>query len=149
VEKVTSELDKNHQGNSSNNEPEGTSGKMYATRNEICPVASFEKYLSKRNTETDRLFLHPKDTFIDYGVWYINEPLGVNILSCFMKKLSMIAELSSIYTNHYIRATTITLLNPCGFESRHIVTVSGHKNQASLSSYCYDTSGNFPFFYGK
>jgi hypothetical protein len=50
-------------------------------------------------------------------------------------------ELSTEYTNHCIRATTITLLNDSGFESRHIVTVSGHKNQASLTSYCYNTSG--------
>jgi hypothetical protein len=59
----------------------------------------------------------------------------------FMKRLSHTSELSTEYTNYCIRATTITILNDSGFQSRHIVTMSGHKNQASLTSYCYDTSG--------
>ena len=142
VQKVTAELDKNHQGNTGNNWPEGSGGKIYASNNEICPVTSFEKYLSKNNTETDRLFQQAKDTVIESdNVWYRNEPMGVNTLSGFMKKLSMRAELSQVYTNHWIRAITIILLNHSGFESRHIETVSGHNNQNSLSSYCYDTSG--------
>ena len=58
-----------------------------------------------------------------------------------MKTISKSAGLSQEYTNHCIRSTSITLLNHCGFESRHISTVNGHRNTASLSSYCIDTSG--------
>ena len=143
VQKITSELDKNHQGNSVISDIEGTGGKMYETPgNAMCPVASFEKYLSKRHSGTDRLFLHPKDSFVESeSVWYRKEPIGANTMAGFMKRLSRTAELSTEYTNHFIPATTITLLNDSGFESRHIVTVSGHKNQASPTSYCYDTSG--------
>lgn len=140
VQKVTSELSKNHQGIT--NEIEGTGGRMYATNSELCPVQSFEKYLSKRHAGTDRLFLHSKNIFSDdEAVWYRNEPLGVNTMKKFMKNVSKSAGLSREYTNHCIRSTTITLLNHCGFESRHIATVSGHRNESSLSSYCYDTSG--------
>ncbi|XP_062607573.1 uncharacterized protein LOC134269398 [Saccostrea cucullata] len=73
-------------------------------------------------------------------VWYRNEPVGLNKLKTFMKNLSKSAGLTKEYTNHCIRSTTITLLNNCGFESRHIATISGHRNEASLASYCYDTS---------
>ena len=139
VKKVRSELTKNHQGTT--NESEGTGGRVYATDSVLCPVKSFEKYLSKRHAGTDRLFLHSKNNFSDNDpVWYRNEPLGVNTLRKFMKTISKSAGLSKEYTNHCIRSTTITLLNHCGFESRHIATVSGHRNTASLSSYCYDTS---------
>ena len=143
VQKITSELDKNHQGNSVISDIEGTGGKMYETSgNAMCPVASFAKYLSKRHNDIDRLFLHPKDGFVESeSVWYRKEPISTNTMAGFMKRLSHTAELSTEYTNHCIRATTITILNDSGFESRHIVTVSGQKNQASLTSYCYDTSG--------
>ncbi|OPL21164.1 hypothetical protein AM593_00545, partial [Mytilus galloprovincialis] len=50
------------------------------------------------------------------------------------------AKLSREYTNHCIRSTCITLLDYSGFQSRHIKTISGHRNEASLSSNCYDTS---------
>lgn len=150
VHKITSELDKNHQGNTSTNDPEGTGGKMYATGNDICCVLSFEKYLTKRHQETDRLFLHPKDMFIDSDtVWYRKEPMGVDTLSTFMKRMSTMAELSPVYSNHCIRAITISLLNHGGFESRHVVTVSGHRNEASLASYCYDTSGKISSIFPK
>ena len=53
-------MTKNHQGTT--NETEGTGGRMYATDSVLCPVKSFEKYLSKRHAGTDRLFLHSKIT---------------------------------------------------------------------------------------
>jgi hypothetical protein len=58
VAKTVSELTKNHQGIL--NEEEGTCAKMYEIGSSLCPVKACEKYLSKRNTTTDRLFLHPR-----------------------------------------------------------------------------------------
>ena len=52
--------------NSAISEIEETGGKMYETPgNAMCPGASFEKYLSKRHNDIDRLFLHPKDGFAE------------------------------------------------------------------------------------
>ncbi|CAB3992280.1 hypothetical protein AC249_AIPGENE19185 [Paramuricea clavata] len=39
------------------------------------------------------------------------------------------------YTNHYIRAAAVTVLDQKNFEARHIVRVSGHKSEASIRSY--------------
>jgi hypothetical protein len=47
---VKSEQTKNHQGTT--NEDESDGGRMYATGSKMCPVSSFEKYLSKRNSKT-------------------------------------------------------------------------------------------------
>ena len=44
-------------------------------------------------------------------------------------------ELSRHYTNHSIRATSITIMDESGFESRHIMKISGHKSEASLKLY--------------
>ncbi|VDI44001.1 Hypothetical predicted protein, partial [Mytilus galloprovincialis] len=139
VRKLTTELTKNHQGTT--NEPEGSGGMMYATGTDRCPVKSFVKYLKKHNNASNRLFLHPKNSFSEQDdMWFRNEPIGQNTIKVFMKNLSKSAKLSREYTNHCIRSTCITLLDYSGFQSRHIKTISGHRNEASLSSYCYDTS---------
>ena len=39
------------------------------------------------------------------------------------------------YTNHSIRATTITILDRNGYEAKHIMSVSGHRSESSLKSY--------------
>lgn len=141
VEKTKSELSKNRQ--STSNEEEYTGGKMFATGMPQCPVASFEKYILKRNKATDRLFLHPRNSFMENdSVWYRNEPLGKNTLQHFMKNLSKFVGLSKEYTNHSIRSTCIALLYYCGFQSR-VKTINRHRNEQSLSSYCYDTSRKF------
>ena len=39
------------------------------------------------------------------------------------------------YTNHSVKATTITILDRSGFEVRYIMSVSGHGNESSIKSY--------------
>ena len=52
-----------------------------------------------------------------------------------MKKISEEAKLSVSYTNHSIRATTVTILDNNGVEARHIMSVSGHRSENSIRSY--------------
>ena len=66
--------------------------------------------------------------------------VGERTLGDKMKKLSIAAKLSCIYTNHSIRATTITILDECGYEARHIIAVSGHRSESSIRSYAAQTS---------
>ena len=40
-------------------------------------------------------------------------------------------KLSKIYTNHSVRAISVTILDECGFEARHI---SEHHNESSIRS---------------
>ena len=44
-----------------------------------------------------------------------------NTLGNKMKAISKLANLSREYTNHSIRATSITILDECGFEARALV----------------------------
>ena len=57
-----------------------------------------------------------------------------------MSELSRAAALSKYYANNCIRATAISALDRAGYEARHIMTVSGHRNEASIMSYSRDTS---------
>jgi hypothetical protein len=55
-----------------------------------------------------------------------------------MKKILKIcreAGITTPYTNHCLRATAITSLDSAGFEARDIMTVSGHRSEASIRSY--------------
>ena len=139
IKKITTEKTKNHQGTTNENEHSG--GRMYSTDTPMCPVRSFEKYIAKLNPKCDALFQRPCDSFCpDDPVWFENKPLGKNTLGNMMKTISLKANLSQMYTNHSVRATTITLLSDAGFEARHIKTISGHRNESSITSYCTDTS---------
>ncbi|XP_071122342.1 uncharacterized protein KIAA1958-like [Mytilus edulis] len=140
VSKVTSELTKNHQGAQTEEfEPEG--GRMYETKTAMCPLASFVRYLEKRNPNCSALLQRPKDEFDENGnSWFQNKPLGKNTLGDMMTSISKAASLSKVYSNHCIRATCITLLNEAGFEGRHIITISGHRSEESIKSYCRDTT---------
>ena len=44
------------------------------------------------------------------------------------------------YTNHSIRATVIQILDTAGFEARHIIKLSSHKNESSIKEYATDCS---------
>ena len=57
-----------------------------------------------------------------------------------MKTICTQAKLKQIFTNHSIRATCVTDLDFNKFESRDIMTVSGHKSENSLKNYTNQTS---------
>lgn len=114
---------------------------MHEIGTDNCPVKSFLKYLSKRHSQCESLFQRPKDSFNeDDETWYEKRPLGKNKLGNMMSELSRAAALSKNYTKHCIRATAISALDMAGYEARHITTVSGHRNEASIKSYSRDTS---------
>ena len=72
--------------------------------------------------------------------WYTSKPIGINELGGFMKNISKRLSLSKIYTNHCIRATTVTVLSAEGLEARHIMRVTGHRCESSLRSYDHDNT---------
>ena len=61
--------------------------------------------------------------------------IGERYLGDMMKKISKEADLSKIYSNHSIGATAVTILDKSGFETRHSMSVSGHRTESSIRSY--------------
>ena len=101
-----------------------------------CPVASFERYIQHLNPSNEFLFQRPKkNAGISDQVWYDNMVVGERLLGEKMKRISREAKLSKCYTNHSIRAMAVTILDKSGFEARHIMAVSGHRNESSIRSY--------------
>ena len=52
-----------------------------------------------------------------------------------MKTISTNANLSRLYTNHFVRATCVTQLASKGFSISEIQAVTGHKRQDSVQRY--------------
>ncbi|CAC5375819.1 unnamed protein product [Mytilus coruscus] len=133
VYQVVDELDKNHR----ETDDTITEAHMYAVNGHpLCPVASFRKYLSKLHPRNNDLWQKPVDQFTDsQDVWYYNQSLGKNTLSSLMRTISQQARLSREFTNHSIRATSITVLDINKFSDRDIMSVSGHKSESSIKNY--------------
>ncbi|XP_076879189.1 uncharacterized protein KIAA1958-like [Brachyhypopomus gauderio] len=111
-------------------------GAMFQCAGEMCPVASFELYVSKLPVDTPAFYLQPKKSaHLSDAVWYSAMPLGVNQLSKMLPRICKEAGTSRVYTNHCLRATAIQSLSDAGMEAREIITVSGHKSETSLKSY--------------
>jgi len=86
-------------------------------------------HTSKLNPENTAFFQYPKRK------WSPSGPLGIKKLGMIMKEMSEAPGLAKNYTNHPVRATTITLWSNASLSNRHIMAISGHRNEQSLRSY--------------
>ena len=112
-------------------------GRMYQTEHWNDGFNALHLYCSKLNPNCSAFFQFPKRFWKgpEESVWFENRCVGTNKLGSMMKELSKAANLSQLYTNHCIRATAITLWSDAGLSNRHIMTLSGHRNENSLKSY--------------
>lgn len=118
--------------------PDDTTGeaRMYEQPGEMCPVGCYKLYVSKLHPDLQDLWQKPRESFGSAdSVWYCKTPLGKNTLYNMMSTISTRAKLSKRYTNHCVRATSISALDRAGFEGRHIIRATGHKSEMSIKSY--------------
>ena len=124
---------KNHQSDDSVSQ----GGQMHAMPgNPRCPVANLKKYIARLNPQCEWMWQRPKNLVSDQDdTWYVNVPLGKSTLAVMTKKISEFAGCSQSYTNHSLRATSVTLLDHAGYTSRDIMSVSGHRSESSIKNY--------------
>ena len=130
---------KNHGTDSKRKE---TDQRMYSLPGDPnCPIQSLHLYLSKLHPECDAFFQRPRtgENVSSEEIWYYNKAVGINTLGQKMKNISEKAQLSQIYTNHCIRATTSTVLSHSSFNENDIIAVTGHKDPKSLLPYVAST----------
>ena len=130
------EATKNHPGGMKDVASNEKYARMYETDHPNDGYKALSLYMSKMNPNCKALFQYPKRNWSPFDdVWYENRPLGVNKLDGMMKEISKEANLSRIYTNHSVRATAITVMSNAGIPNRHIMAISGHRNEQSLAHY--------------
>ena len=127
-------LSKNHTG--------GLDGKIFAISNSPrCPVKVIKAYLSHLNPDMEALFQRPKVPSSKFDpnetiIWYEKKVLGHNTLDNMLRNMSERAGISPYYTNHSLRATTVTVLSSNNVETQKIKAVTGHRSDTSIESYC-------------
>ncbi|CAB4029670.1 hypothetical protein AWC38_SpisGene10896 [Paramuricea clavata] len=132
---------KNHTGGLEGTE-DHSDGKVFAlTKSPRCPVNTIKAYLSHLNPDIDVLFQRPRHPSSRFNrneaiVWYEKKVLGHNMLNNRMRNMSQRAGISPYYTNHSLRATTVTVLSSNKVETRKIKAVTGHRSDTSIESYC-------------
>ena len=94
-------------------------GRMYATEGEGCPVASFEKYVSKLNPKYSAFFQTPypnrPSASTDNSPWYKNAPVCEKTLENMMSNMSTQAGLSKRFTNRIVFGPVTETLHPRDF----------------------------------
>ena len=129
------EASKNHPGGVNDVPSYEKLARMYETDSVNDGYKAMVLYKSKLS-ECEAFFQYPKRGWSDEDtMWYEARPLGVNKLDNMMKEISEAAALSKPYTNHSVRATAITLWSNEGIPNRHIMAISGHRNEQSLINY--------------
>ena len=131
---------KNHQGGL--DDPDDKSnGKIFERpSSKQCPLKLIPKYLSHLNPESSNLFQRPRSPCKSFNptkdeVWFCSVPLGHNSLENMLCAMTSRAGIQPYFTNHSIRATTVTVLSAANYETRHIKVITGHQSEASIESY--------------
>ncbi|XP_028678378.1 uncharacterized protein LOC114667291 [Erpetoichthys calabaricus] len=109
---------KNSRGATAERQP-----RMYEIKGSpTCPVSSFEKYLGKLNPANPSFWQKAKPTIPSEGKpWYTNQAIGKNALGTFMRTISEHYQLPRLYTNHCLRAASITTLDKYGLGAQHVL----------------------------
>ena len=111
--------------------------RLFARGGDRCPVYFFELLISKHPLswiKTGPLYLRPLEKFRQ-DVWYSSQPVGVNTMDTYMKKMATLGKLDSTnkeFTNHSVRKATVRKLQKAGVSNDKI---AGHRNEQSLRDY--------------
>lgn len=112
--------------------------KIYSLpESEKCFVRILDFYLSKVPDQPKAFYLRPLKEVPSqsHKPWFANVPVGVNTLRLMMSNMSKDAELQTIYTNHSLRATSVSRLFAKNVPEKIIQEKSGHKSLAGLRVY--------------
>ena len=134
IYQVSDELDKNH-GANDNDFDTISEGVLYEVPNHpLCPVKSFETYISHLNPEENSLWQRPKSG-TQSTIWFNKVPMSEKSIGNLMAEMSKKYELSKRYTNHCVRVTSLQLLDDEEIPGRHIIRISGHKSESTIKTY--------------
>ena len=108
--------------------------RMYELVDErACPVQAFLRYKSyfeDANPETPLFLKVNKDE-----TSFTKQVIGKCTLGDFMKNLSKKLNLQTMYTNHCIRVTVVTVLKEQQVADKDVMLITGHKNSRSIERY--------------
>ena len=114
------------------NESQDSGGIIVSLDSDKCPVKIIKLYLSLLNDGFENLWQKPMT--VGHSKWYACQKVGANKIGEFMKIISKKCSLSTIYTNHSLRATVCTHLGNW-YGDIEVRSISKHKSLNSLPVY--------------
>ena len=118
--------------------------RMYATGEPNCPVGMLKLLMKRTKQPAESLFNCCSKQALSVpcsnDVWYDSKCLSARAYLSFMADICKSSGTSKTYTAHSPRATAITAMNDEGFDTRHIMFMSGHRNEKFVRSYCKEPS---------
>ncbi len=100
-------------------------------KRERCPVELVRKYMCKMPQVKwcNAFYLRPLKNYTS-SEWYHDLPMGLNALSKVVKRLCARAGTEGHFTNHSLRASSVTRMYQGGIQEKVISEVSGHRSLA-------------------
>ena len=137
---MTERLTKTRDGQASSGS-RAFSPKAFAAENkERCPVEHYKEYARRRPScacQLDSPFFlainHKRKENSD--IWFMNSPLGKNLLGTLMKSGCEAAGVKGSVTNHSVRKTAVKRALDSGCPAEYTAQLTGHKNVSSLKGY--------------
>ena len=107
---------------------------------ERCVVRIVDTYTRRcpKDSLLNAFYLKPLQKFKGKSVWYSTVPLGHNKLNSMVKTMMSEAGVEGYYTNHSLRATTVSRLLENDVDNKMIKGVTGHRSKA-LQGYKRET----------
>jgi hypothetical protein len=101
-----------------------------------CVVHIVKTYIGRCHEEgmIKGFYLRPLEKFKDKSIWFSAMPLGHNKMNSMVKCMMSKAGVKGYFTNHFLRATTVSRLFQEGVDKKLIRGVTGHRSEA-LNSY--------------
>ena len=101
-----------------------------------CVIQLYKKYMALRpaNAPDDAFYLQPLRKPLP-DCWYQAKPVGHNVLSKMVKKLTDKVGAKRYYTNHSLRRTCATRLYQEGPDEQRIMAITGHRSTDAIRTY--------------
>lgn len=112
--------------------------KVYAlVGNAKCLVKLLDQYLEKLPVDAPYFYMRPLEQAPSDSskAWYTRQRVGFNTLKGYVNKVFKGSGLECDYTNHSLRATSITRMFASKVPEKIIAEKSGHKSLAALRTY--------------
>ncbi len=95
-----------------------------------CPVRVFYLYHSKMpmKRKCPALYLWPRKSWAQDGVWYEDRAIDVNTLHDTIKKMCKDAGFEGNFMNHSLQSTSATHMYESGIEEQVIIEITGHRS---------------------
>lgn len=108
---------------------------FYDENEKLNHIELFEKFLTLRPPNADRFYLYSKKQWKTSLYWYVDKPIGKNVISKMTTQICAEAGILEKRTNHSLRATCATRMFEGKVDEQIIMERTGHTSVMGVRTY--------------